>query len=82
MATATNRKSGGAGHDEITVGFALLPGFPLMAYAAAVEPLRAANCLAGRPLYKWWHVSPSGAAVHASRGRWPSFPSTRRCATT
>jgi transcriptional regulator GlxA family with amidase domain len=32
-------------------GFLLLPGFALMSFAAAVEPLRAANHLAGRPLY-------------------------------
>lgn len=50
------------------IGFLLLPGFPLMAYAAAVEPLRAANALAGRDLYRWWHVSPDGAPVHASSG--------------
>jgi transcriptional regulator GlxA family with amidase domain len=32
-------------------GFLLLPGFALMSFAAAVEPLRAANQLAGRRLY-------------------------------
>jgi transcriptional regulator GlxA family with amidase domain len=32
-------------------GFLLLPGFALMSFAAAVEPLRAANALAGRTLY-------------------------------
>jgi AraC family transcriptional regulator, glycine betaine-responsive activator len=32
-------------------GFLLLPGFALMSFAAAVEPLRAANHLAGRRLY-------------------------------
>ena len=32
-------------------GFLLLPGFALMSFAAAVEPLRAANHLAGRKLY-------------------------------
>lgn len=33
-------------------GFVLLPGFALMSFAAATEPLRAANLLAGRPLYE------------------------------
>lgn len=37
--------------DVETYGFWLLPGFALMSFAAAVEPLRAANALAGRPLY-------------------------------
>ena len=36
-----------------SVGFLLVPGFALMSYAAAVEPLRAANQIAGRPLYRW-----------------------------
>lgn len=53
---------------SIGVGFVLLPDFPLMAYAAAVEPLRAANVLAGEPLYHWWHASVDGAPVRASQG--------------
>jgi AraC family transcriptional regulator, carnitine catabolism transcriptional activator len=52
----------------LPIGFVLLPDFPLMAYAAAVEPLRAANVLAGRQLYSWWHASPDGAPVRASQG--------------
>jgi transcriptional regulator GlxA family with amidase domain len=35
-----------------TIGFLLLPGFALMSFAAATEPLRAANLLAGKPLYR------------------------------
>jgi transcriptional regulator GlxA family with amidase domain len=51
-----------------TVGFLLVPGFALMSYAAAVEPLRAANLLAGRELYRWWHAAPGGGPVAASNG--------------
>lgn len=51
-----------------TIGFVLVPGFPLMSYAAAVEPLRAANTLTGRPLYRWWHAAPGGGPVQASGG--------------
>lgn len=51
-----------------TVGFLLVPGFALMSYAAAVEPLRAANLLAGRELYRWWHAAPGGGPVTASNG--------------
>ena len=40
-----------------------MPGFALLAYAAAIEPLRAANRLAGRALYRWSHVSIDGAPV-------------------
>ena len=52
----------------ITFGFVLLPGFPLMSYAAAGEPLRAANTITGRDLYRWWHAAPGGGAVTASNG--------------
>lgn len=60
--TLANRDRG------VRVGFVLLPDFPLMAYAAAVEPLRAANVLAGRRHYDWWHASVDGLPVRASQG--------------
>jgi transcriptional regulator GlxA family with amidase domain len=50
------------------VGFLLLPDFALMSYASAVEPLRAANRLAGRDLYAWRHISLDGEAATASNG--------------
>jgi len=49
-------------------GFLLLPGFPLMSYASAVEPLRAANAISGRTLYLWRHVSFDGNPLTASNG--------------
>jgi transcriptional regulator GlxA family with amidase domain len=51
-----------------SVGFLLVPGFALMSYAAAVEPLRAANQISGRTLYRWWHAAPGGKPVTASNG--------------
>jgi transcriptional regulator GlxA family with amidase domain len=39
-----------------------------MSYAAAVEPLRAANQLAGRTLYRWWHAAPMDKPAIASNG--------------
>lgn len=56
------------GRSPQVVGFLLVPGFALMSYASAIEPLRAANRLAGRELYAWRHVSVDGAAVQASNG--------------
>jgi transcriptional regulator GlxA family with amidase domain len=50
------------------IGFLLLPNFPLMSYASAVEPLRAANVLAGRELYAWSNLTIDGEAVEASVG--------------
>jgi transcriptional regulator GlxA family with amidase domain len=54
--------------DAKTVGFLLVPGFALMSYAAAMEPLRAANLLSGKTLYRWWHAAPSPDPVMASNG--------------
>lgn len=51
-----------------TVGFLLIPDFALMSYAAAIEPLRAANHLSGRTLYRWWHAAPGKGPVSASNG--------------
>ena len=51
-----------------TIGFLLVPDFALMSYAAAIEPLRAANLLSGKTLYRWWHAAPSGEPVTASNG--------------
>ena len=50
------------------IGFLLLPNFPLMSYASAIEPLRAANVLAGRELYAWSNLTIDGEAVEASVG--------------
>ena len=53
-----------------SVGFLLVPGFALMSYTAAVEPLRAANLISGRTLYRWWHAAPGGKPVAGlERGR-------------
>ena len=49
-------------------GFVLLPSFSLMAFSSAIEPLRAANTIAGRELYSWTLISSDGAAVNASNG--------------
>ncbi len=52
----------------IKVGFLLIPGFALMSYASAIEPLRAANVLSGKTLYQWSHVSLDGNPAPASSG--------------
>ena len=39
-----------------------------MSFASAVEPLRAANILAGRKLYEWFHVSTAADTIVASNG--------------
>lgn len=50
------------------VGFCLVPKFSMMAFASAIEPLRAANRLSGRDLYEW-HIFADGMdPVPASNG--------------
>lgn len=52
--------------DPPTIAFVLVPRFSLIAYTCAIEPLRVANRLAGRELYRFITVSPDGQPVLAS----------------
>ena len=49
-------------------GFLTLRRFSMIAFTNAVEPLRMANYLAGRELYRWSVYSPDGEPVAASNG--------------
>ncbi|MEQ6888725.1 GlxA family transcriptional regulator [Halomonas sp. CS7] len=51
-----------------TIGFLLMDDFTLISLASAIEPLRMANQLAGRELYRWFTLSLDGAPVKASDG--------------
>src|SRR5262245_31361344 len=46
----------------------IFPGFPMMAFSAVVEPLRAANAIAARRLYEWTIVGPGEGEIVASNG--------------
>ena len=48
--------------------FILVPGFTLLAFSSAVEPLRIANQLSQLPLYQWQLFSETGAPVASSSG--------------
>ena len=48
--------------------FVLVPGFTLLAFSSAVEPLRIANQLSQQPLYRWHVLSETGEAVVSSSG--------------
>jgi AraC family transcriptional regulator, glycine betaine-responsive activator len=50
------------------IGFLLLPNFSLIAFTSAIEPLRLANRLSGRPLYDWRLYSEDGQSVASSSG--------------
>lgn len=49
-------------------GFLLLPQFTLLAFSAALDPLRIANQLAQKPLYGWLIYFENGDAVSSSSG--------------
>ncbi|WP_217896688.1 GlxA family transcriptional regulator [Novosphingobium sp. B 225] len=49
-------------------GFVLVPDFSMMPFTAAIEPLRAANRMHGRELYRWTTLSADGQPVRASNG--------------
>jgi len=55
-----------AGPRVETFVFLLLDHFSLIAFAGALEPLRLANRMAGRELYRWRVVSESGKPVSSS----------------
>ena len=50
------------------LGFLLVPEFTLLAFSSAIEPLRMANRLSGKELYRWSVISEDGEAVQASDG--------------
>ncbi|WP_304526580.1 GlxA family transcriptional regulator [Halomonas sp. I5-271120] len=51
-----------------SIGFLLLPRFAMVAFFSAIEPLRIANRISGRPLFHWEVVSHDGRPVTASNG--------------
>jgi transcriptional regulator GlxA family with amidase domain len=58
-----------AGSESVqTVGLLVVPNFSMIAFAAAIEPLRLANRVAGKTFYAWRVFSEDGQAVTASNG--------------
>ena len=58
----------GSSGKPVRIAFLLVPRFSMMAFAAGVEPLRAANRLSGSRLFEWRLVSADGKPVEASNG--------------
>ena len=52
----------------LEVTLLVLPESSLLSVASTLDPLRAANRVAGRPLYRWRVVSPEGAAAPTTCG--------------
>ena len=51
---------------DMTIGFLIFPGFPMACLTSMIEPLRAANEIAGTDAFSWKIVSEDGARVEAS----------------
>jgi transcriptional regulator GlxA family with amidase domain len=49
-----------------TLGLFLVPNFSMLAFVSSIDPLRAANRIAGRTLYDWRLFSQDGGGVTAS----------------
>jgi AraC family transcriptional regulator, glycine betaine-responsive activator len=52
----------------IRIAFLLVPQFSMMAFSAAIEPLRSANRVSERQLFEWRLISVDGREVTASNG--------------
>ena len=64
------------------IGFLLLNDFSMLAFASAIEPLRAANRQSNSHLYDWVIASPSGdRPLPATASRWRPM-ATPRCFRT
>ena len=58
----------GSTNTPIRIAFVLAPQFPMLAFAAALDPLRVANRLSEKPLFEWLLASVDGLPVMASNG--------------
>lgn len=54
--------------EPVQVAFVLLPKFTMLAFAAAIEPMRIANQLTGQILFRWQTLSADGQPVSCSNG--------------
>ena len=50
------------------LGFLIFPGFPMSCLTSMIEPLRAANEIAGQDRFGWQLISEDGARIPASAG--------------
>lgn len=57
-----------SGDPSKRIAFYLYPSFSMIAFASAIEALRLANWIAGKPHYHWTVVSTKGTPVKASNG--------------
>ena len=69
-----SERSEPAAHGPERFAFVLVPNLSMIAFAAALEPLRIANRMADRELYGWQIVSRDGGpCARATAARWRSI---------
>lgn len=54
------------GNENIHLGFLIFPGFPMACLTSLIEPLRAANEIAGHKAFRWTLISEHGTPVESS----------------
>ncbi|MCX8953518.1 GlxA family transcriptional regulator, partial [Ruegeria sp. NA] len=52
--------------NRIEIGFLLFDGFPMACLTSVIEPLRAANEIAGQEAFRWSLVAENGGKVSSS----------------
>lgn len=57
-------------NEHTQIGFLIFPGFPMACLTSMIEPLRAANEIAGTDTFSWKLVTENGARVEASAKVW------------
>lgn len=57
-----------ASDETLRLDLLVLPESSLLSLASIMEPMRGANCVAGRALFDWRILSPDGAPVESSSG--------------
>ncbi|SPH17855.1 HTH-type transcriptional regulator CdhR [Defluviimonas aquaemixtae] len=68
IAPGTRTKEAGGAHRQRRFVFLLLDKFTMLSFAGAIEPLRIANRVIGRPAYSWVLAGENGAEVTCSNG--------------
>lgn len=68
MTHVSGQQPGSTPIRKTQLGFLIFPGFPMSCLTSMIEPLRAANEIAGQDRFGWQLISEDGARVPASAG--------------
>lgn len=57
-------------NNKVQIGFLIFPNFPMACLTSMIEPLRAANEIAGQEVFGWKLISETGQRIEASAHVW------------